>query len=113
MPHFGGHMGEHRLGQEAEGARGKPGQEALSWVFQEERVEEGKHLGLDSLDNFGRLWAIGVVLVVRYLALLWVRAGGLCPELQELGNRRRWGHGLRSDGLHVKGVCLLLSLRMG
>lgn len=30
---------------------------------------QGVSLGLDNLNNFGRLWAIGVVLPVQYLAL--------------------------------------------
>lgn len=57
-------------------------------------------LGLDSLNNSGRLWATGVIL--SYLGCF--RADEYWLSVREFDKWGVWEHGLWTDWLYVKGV---------
>ena len=65
---WGAHLGKHRVGQEAEGARKKCAHGSLLWFPREGRSEAGEAgFGLASLKNFSRLWGITAVPSYWYL----------------------------------------------
>ena len=53
-------MGKHLMGQDADGARGKCGQEPLLWFLWKEQSRQGEQTELASVNNITRLWRMGL-----------------------------------------------------
>lgn len=69
------------MGQEAEGARGRCGQEPWLWFLREGTGEAGKAgLGLPGLNHFSGLWVQGLSQLSGTCAEV-IRAGGQWPRV--------------------------------